>query len=160
MAQNRDNSELYKLLFYAALIGGGYYVIRKTLVKLNIVNPDAERIEQKTKADLEKYQKEILAKQKSTKTDGEWAMIADTLYNDLNQFWWDKTGDALYQANRVQNDADVVKLFQAFGYRVPHYFGIPMNPAPLNVYLKDRMSSAYMTELNNAYRRKGIKYQY
>lgn len=99
---------------------------------------------------------------KSTKTDGEWAIIADQIYEDLKySAVSDNKEDAMYQAARAKNITDVKKLIRAFGTRQEYAFGIPTgNPKDLQQFLRSNLTSAQVGQINANYARKGINFSF
>ena len=121
------DKQTQKLLLYAAIGGGAYFLILKPLlIKLGVLKSTLElQQEQSQKENIDSYVNSSLKIQTPTKSKGEWQIIADQIYNDLKfSGIADNKSDAGYQVARVQNDADVALLIQVFGMRQESFFGI------------------------------------
>lgn len=161
MAQ--QNKDVQKILIYAAVLGGGYYfIVRPALIKFGIMqDPAAAATQQAAQQNVQQYINDTLNKQNPTKTLGEWTLIANNIYNDLDQLLSNNTSDAVYQMCRVQNDADVALLLQAFGTRQSHWFGlIGGKLVDLPSFVAEQMSSSDINTINDNYARKGIKFRF
>jgi len=161
MAQN--NKEIQKVLIWAAVIGGSYYfVLRPVLIKFGLMeDPAGTATSEAAAANINKYIDDTISRQTPTKSLGEWSLIADTIYTDLDQPIYNNSDDAVYQLTRVKNDADVATLIKAFGQRSSHWFGFIsgklMNlPSFLNLHL----TSSNTSKINDNYARKGIKFRF
>ena len=162
MAQ-KNNKDLQNILIWSAVIGGGYYfVIRPTLIKLGIMQDPAQTAaEEASKQNVQNYINDTITKQSPTKSAGEWSLIADSIYTDLDQPLLSNSDDAVYQLTRVKNDADVAMLIQAFGQRSSHWFGfIAGRVMDLPSFLNLHLSNSNTSIINDNYSRKGIKFQF
>ena len=161
MAIDKDTQ---KIITYAAVAGGAYFlVLRPLLVKLGIVKSGAEIMqEQSQQQNISDYVNQSLAKQSTTKSKGEWQLIADNIYNDLKfSGIADNKSDAGYQVARVQNDADIATLIQVFGLRQESFFGINTGGLQnLPQFIIGNLSKSAIATINNNYARKGIKFRF
>lgn len=142
---------------------GAYLLLRPILDKLGITKASEEaKQEAENKAKREEYLKPKQSDPPATKTPGEWAIIADTLYRDM-QFSWidDDYNDAEYQLKRPKNETDMKLLISAFGFRQERKFGIPDGPAKdLAQFVKDNLSRKQMNMLNSTYAQRGISFRF
>jgi len=159
----QQNKDLQSILMYAALIGGGYYfVLRPTLIKFGLMeDPAATATQEAAQQNIKQYIDDTISRQTSTKSAGEWSLIANTIYTDLDQPIYNNSDDAVYQLTRVKNDADVAMLIKAFGQRSSHWFGFIAGrlmdlPSFLNLHLTNSNTSI----INDNYARKGIKFRF
>jgi len=105
--------------------------------------------------------KQQYEKQASTKTDKEWLSIAETIFEELrHSSVSDDYEDAGYQICRVQNQTDVYKLIDAFGYKPRAWFGIPTGSYTLPTYAAKEFSADKIKAINNNYKSKGITFRY
>lgn len=152
------------LLLGAAVVIGGYFVVLKPLLtSLGIMKSDEEiKQEQSNVQSVEAYYQQAITQQKPTKTEGEWVIIADTIYNALRfSALDDDKAAATYQVARVKNDADVALLLKAFGKRQEYAFGIPVGkPKSLQAFVRDNLSSTQINAINDNYSRKKIKFKF
>ena len=125
MATKKISPDTQKLFIYAAVIGGGYFlVLRPLLINLGIVQDPAIALQDAAQSqNVSDYVNSAIAIQTPTKTRGEWQLIADTLYTDLSQIVINNRSDAVYQLARPKNDADVALLIDTFGQRQQNWFG-------------------------------------
>jgi hypothetical protein len=153
-----------KLVTYAIGAGITYFLIVKPiLVKLGIVkSAEQTRQDNINQRNIDDYVKDTLSKQSPTKSVGEWTIIADKIYNDLNKSAIsDDKDDAVYQLARAKNDADVATLYKAFGKRQEYYFGIPYGGLrDLADFVKSNLSISDIAIVNGNYSRKNIKFKF
>jgi len=161
MAIDKDTQ---KIITYAAVAGGTYFLILKPLlVKLGIVKSAAEvQQEQSQQQNISDYVNDSLSRQSPTKSKGEWQLIADNIYNDLKfSGIADNKSDAGYQVARVQNDADVALLIQVFGLRQESFFGINTGGLQnLPQFIIGNLSKSAIATINDNYARKSIKFRF
>jgi len=161
MAIDKDTQ---KIITYAAVAGGAYFLILKPLlVKLGIVKSAAEvQQEQSQQQNISDYVNDSLSRQSPTKSKGEWQLIADNIYNDLKfSGIADNKSDAGYQVARVQNDADVALLIQVFGLRQESFFGINTGGLQnLPQFIIGNLSKSAIATINDNYARKSIKFRF
>ena len=153
-----------KIITYAIVVGGGYFfIIKPLLVKLGIL-PSAQQVQQETASttNISDYVNSALVKQTPTKSKGEWQIIANNIYNDLSKSGVaDNKSDAGYQVARVQNDADIATLIQAFGMRQESFFGINTGGLQnLPQFIIGNLDKSEIAKINNNYARKNIKFRY
>lgn len=147
-----------KTIYY---IGGAviayFLILKPVLQKLNIVKSQDEIDREKEK---EKYLES--GSEVPTKTFGEWAIIADQIWEDLRYTALDDDkADAGYQVARVKNNADFKLLFKAFGKRREYFFGVPSgSEKDLQQFIKSNLSDSQVQIINANYRKKNITYQF
>jgi len=138
-----------------------------------IIKPILEKLGLKKSQEIketEERNKEIINKQveeskkivKQTKSDAEWKVIADQIYNDLRYSAIDDNkSDAGYQVARVQNDADFWILFKYFAKRREYLFGIPSGSLMnLQQFIVSNLNKKTIEKINDNYKRKGIKFRF
>jgi hypothetical protein len=149
-----------KYLFYA--IGGiaAYFFVLKPILKgLGLQKTQTEK---EAEAAINKYLSNEIATGNPSKTSGEWAIIADQIYNDLRYTAIsDNKADATYQIARCKNGADIALLIKSFGKRREYYFGLPAgSEMDLQQFVTSNLSSAQIASINSNFKRKGIKFQF
>jgi len=158
------NANTEKLVTYAIGAGITYFlVVKPILVKLGIIkSAEQNRQDRSNQQNIDNYIKDTLSKQSPTKSVGEWTIIADKIYNDLNKSAIsDDKKDAVYQLARAKNDADVATLYKAFGKRQEYYFGIPYGGLrDLADFVKSNLSISDIAIVNGNYSRKNIKFKF
>jgi hypothetical protein len=149
-----------KYLFYGlGAIAAYFIVLRPILKKFGLEKTQTEK---EAEADINKYLRGQISAGNATKSPGEWAIIADQIYNDLRySAVSDNKDSAAYQLARVKNGADVALLIKSFGKRREYYFGIPAGAEmDLQQFVTSNLSSKQIAAVNDNYRRKNIKYQF
>jgi len=152
------------LLFKAGIVVGGYFLILKPiLVKLGFMKSRQQLQQQQilqsgVNQNIQTYKQ----KEKQTKTDAEWMIIANQIYNDLRfTAIDDNKADAGVQVARVKNNIDFWLLYKFFGERQEYAFGIPVGgKQDLNQFIVGNLSTDQIVKINDNYRRKGIKFQF
>lgn len=148
------------------LIVAGYFLVLKPVLVAIGLQKSAEEKKQEAEREknLEQEEKNQEKIQRSTKTDAEWIIIADAIYRNLRFTRWtgaDNIPEAMYQANRVQNNTDWIKLYNAFGKRYEYWFGIENGPKmDLVQFIQANLYQSEKDRLNAAYANKNIKYRY
>ena len=103
------------------------------------------------------------AVQAQTKSDTEWKIIADQIYEDLKYSALnDQKEDAVYQLCRVKNDTDFSVLYKFFAKRQTYWFP-PIPDGGLKNLVQvvlSNLSKDQIFRVNNNYERKGIKFRY
>lgn len=163
MATKKISPDTQKLLIYAAVIGGGYFlVLRPLLINLGIVQDPAIALQDAAQSqNVSDYVNSAIAIQTPTKTRGEWQLIADTLYTDLSQIVINNRSDAVYQLARPKNDADVALLIDTFGQRQQNWFGFSAGSTQsLPAFVSQNLTKDDLYVINNNYQRKGIKFRF
>jgi hypothetical protein len=161
--KNIGSADTQKLLIYAAVIGGGYFLVLKPLlIKLGIVQDPALAAQSAAQSqNVSDYVSSAVASQTPTKTRGEWQLIADSIYTDLSQILINNRSDAVYQLARPQNDADVALLIDTFGQRQQNWFGFSAGSTQtLPAFVTQTLTNSDINTVNNNYQRKGIKFQF
>jgi hypothetical protein len=151
------------LIGAAVLFGGYFFVIKPLLTSLGVMKSDEEIKQEATNVQsVEAYYQQAITTQKPTKSEGEWVIIADTIYNALRYSALDDDkAAATYQIARVKNDADVALLLKAFGKRQEYAFGLPIGkPKSLQAFVRDNLSTAQINAINDNYFRKKIKFKF
>lgn len=158
------DKQTQKLLLYAAIGGGAYFLIlRPLLIKLGILKSPLElQQEQDQKINIDSYVNESIKSQNPTKSKGAWQIVADQIYNDLKfSGIADNKSDAGGQVTKVQNDADVALLIQVFGMRQESFFGINTGGLQnLPQFIISNLSSSQIAKINNNYVSKKIKFRF
>jgi hypothetical protein len=161
MAIDKDTQ---KLLLYAGIGAGAYFLILKPLlIKLGVLKSAIELEQDYTqKVNIDAYINNSIKTQTPTKSKGEWQIIADQIYNDLKfSGIADNKSDAGYQVARVQNDADIATLIQVFGMRQESFFGINTGGLQnLPQFIIGNLSKNDIAKINDNYARKGIKFRF
>lgn len=149
------------LVFKGGLILAGYFLVLRPILNKFGVTKTAQQIadekaDQKRIDDQIKTQKTI---QKQTKSDADWQIIADQIYQDLRYTALDDNkDDAVYQAARVKNDTDYWILYKMFGKRQEYAFFLPIgDPQDLPQMLRSNLSNNQIAVINDNYRRKNMK---
>ena len=161
--KNIGSADTQKLLIYAAVIGGGYFLVLKPLlIKLGIVQDPALAAQAAAQSqNVSDYVSSAVANQTPTKTRGEWQLIADSIYTDLSQILINNRSDAVYQLARPQNDADVALLIDTFGQKQQNWFGFSAGSTQtLPAFVTQTLTNSDINTVNNNYQRKGIKFQF
>ena len=161
--KNIGSADTQKLLIYAAVIGGGYFLVLKPLlIKLGIVQDPALAAQAAAQSqNVSDYVSSAVANQTPTKTRGEWQLIADSIYTDLSQILINNRSDAVYQLARPQNDADVALLIDTFGQRQQNWIGFSAGSTQtLPAFVTQTLTNSDINTVNNNYQRKGIKFQF
>ena len=153
-----------KILLYAAIGGGAYFLILKPLlIKLGILKSALE-LEQdySQKVNIDAYINNSIKTQTPTKSKGEWQIIADQIYNDLKfSGIADNKRDAGYQVARVQNDADIATLIQVFGMRQESFFGVNIGGLQnLPQFIIVNLDKSAIAKINYNYALKNIKFRF
>lgn len=151
-----------------AVTGGvillAYFGIIKPILAQFGVFKTAKEIKEETelKQKVEKQIKTLQKKETQTKSDTEWAIIAEQIYNDLRYSALDDNKkDAGYQVARVKNDLDFWVLYKAFGKRREYWFGIPAgSEMDLPQFIRSNLSSSAIEQINKNYKTKKIKFQF
>jgi hypothetical protein len=158
------DKQTQKLLLYAAIGGGAYFLILKPLlIKLGILKSSLELEQDYTqKVNIDAYINNSIKTQTPTKSKGEWQIIADQIYNDLKfSGIADNKSDAGYQVARVQNDADIATLIQVFGMRQESFFGINTGGLQnLPQFIIGNLDKSEIAKINDNYARKNIKFRF
>jgi hypothetical protein len=158
------DKQTQKLLLYAAIGGGAYFLILKPLlIKLGVLKSALE-LEQdySQKVNIDAYINNSIKTQTPTKSKGEWQIIADQIYNDLKfSGIADNKSDAGYQVARVQNDADIATLIQVFGMRQESFFGVNIGGLQnLPQFIIGNLDKSEIAKINDNYARKNIKFRF
>jgi len=149
-----------KYLFYGLGAVAAYFIVLRPILKK--FGLEKTQTEKEAEADINKYLRGQISAGNATKSPGEWAIIADQIYNDLRYTAIsDNKDNAALQLARVKNGADVALLIKSFGKRREYYFGIPAgSEMDLQQFVTSNLSSKQIAAVNDNYRRKNIKFQF
>jgi len=147
-----------KALLPVAITGAGIYFLWRFFFKKS----ETEKAQEQASSDVKAYVQAATTAQTPTKSRGEWALIAETIYNDLKfSRISDDHADAIYQLARAKNDADVATLIDIFGKRQEYFFGIPTgDEMALPTFVRSNLSNNEIEIINNNYSRKNIKFRW
>jgi hypothetical protein len=150
----KDNKNLY---YIGGAIIAYFFVLKPIFEKLGITKTKEE-------IDRDKAKEKFLLNtgEKPTKSEGEWAIIADQIHEDLRYTALnDDKKDAAYQAARVKNNADFKLLYKNFGKRREYFFGVPSgSEKDLAQFLRSNLADSEIQIINQNYRNKNISFQY
>jgi hypothetical protein len=149
-----------KYLFYGiGAIAAYLFVLKPILKNLGLEKTQTEK---EAEAAINKYLSSQISAGNSSKSPGEWAIIADQIYNDLRySAVSDNKADATYQIARAKNGADVALLIKSFGKRREYLLGIPAgSQMDLQQFVRGNLSDTQIATINDNYKRKGIKFQF
>jgi ribosomal protein S13 len=156
------NRETIIIIAMAAAGTIGIAAVIKILQNLGIFKSKEQReLDKRIQQQINAQKKAILNVQQPTKLPGEWAIIANTIWEDLHHSAADDNkADAVYQIKRVKNDADFVLLNEAFGNRQEWFFGIPTGKKTFMPYINSNLSNKQLNEINDNYKQKGIRFRF
>ena len=156
------NRETIIIVAMAAAGAIGIAAVMKILQTLGIFKSKEQReLDKLIQQQINAQKKAILNVQQPTKLPGEWAIIADIIWEDLHHSAReDNKADAVYQLKRVKNDADFVILNDLFGNRQEWFFGIPTGKKTFMPYINSNLSNKQLNEINNNYKQKGIRFRF
>ena len=150
----KDKKNLY---YIGGAIIAYFFVLKPIFEKLGITKTKEE-------IDRDKAKEKFLLNtgEKPTKSEGEWAIIADQIHEDLRYTALDDDkADAAYQTARVKNNADLKLLYKNFGKRQEYFFGVPSgSEKDLQQFLRSNLSDSQIQIINQNYRSKNISFQY
>jgi len=150
----KDKKNLY---YIGGAIIAYFFVLKPIFEKLGITKTKEE-------VDRDKAKEKFLLStgEKPTKSEGEWAIIADQIHEDLRYTALDDDKkDAAYQAARVKNNADFKLLYKNFGKRREYFFGVPSgSEKDLAQFLRSNLADSEIQIINQNYRSKNISFQY
>jgi len=150
----KDKKNIY---YISGAVLAYFFILKPVLQKLNILKTKEE-----IDRDKEKQKFLTSSTSKATKTPGEWAIIADQIYEDLRYTALDDDkDDAVYEISRVKNDADFKLLFQNFGTRQEYVFFLPSgSKKDLQQFVRSNLSKDQIQIINKNYHSKNISYQF
>lgn len=150
----KDKKNLY---YIGGAIIAYFFVLKPIFEKLGITKTKEE-------IDRDKAKEKFLLNtgEKPTKSEGEWAIIADQIHEDLRYTALDDDKkNAAYQAARVKNNADFKLLYKNFGKRREYFFGVPSgSEKDLAQFLRSNLADSEIQIINQNYRNKNISFQY
>lgn len=162
----KDQFDVKPLLMIGGAVIGYLYVIKPLLETLGLKKTAEEKAQDQVEAEnaqnVSQWLTQTASGQTPTKSAGEWAIIADQIYQDLKfSALDDNKDDATYQVARVKNDADFALLYKSFGKRQEYFFGIPTGGLQdLQQFIKGNLNADKIAQINGNYSRKGIKYRF
>lgn len=160
------------LLIYAGLAIGGYFAITKVLKGLGFMKSDEQKAAEKLAEEgrqkfIDDIQKKPDPKQtaggKPTKTDGQFAIMANQLYEYLKYSFADDNKNGAFEMlyTRIQNDADIAKMIKYFGLRQEYAFGLPVGrPKDFNQFVTSNLSKIQIDLLNQTYQKSKMKFKF
>jgi hypothetical protein len=150
------DKETKSLILYAGgAIAAYFLLIQPLLQKLGLQATKEEKkqaeIQEKGK---QQFIDEALKKKKPTRPEGNFAVMADQLYEFLKYSAIDdqkqKALELLYQY--IHNDADIALLYKYFGKRQEFAFGIPIGKAKnLSEFVSTNLNKSMLDYLNGRY---------
>lgn len=158
------------LIIYAGVAGGAYFLVLKPLLeKLGLKKTAAQEAQEELSSKgREQFIKDAIAKPVVTQfnkgkayfPEGQYAIFADQIYEDLNYAGVSQnTFDAYSIMLKMRNDADIALLMKYFGQRQLHKFGLPVgNPVNLSQALTKELSKEQLKQLRDAFRTNKLKY--
>lgn len=148
-----------------ALAGGGLYLVYKTysLLFKNAQEKTNQAIQDQTKKELDV----ILKNTKLTYPPSQYLAWANIIYNSTMYGLGDNYGAVRDVLKLMKNNADVLKLVQAYGSRQNYVFGIPQGEkrdlfTNLRAELGDEYFGLYtakLNEINEDWLKKKISYK-
>lgn len=162
----KDQFDVKPLLMIGGAVIGYLYVIKPLLETLGLKKTAEEKAQDQVEAEnaqnVSQWLTQTASGQTPTKSAGEWAIIADQIYQDLKfSALDDNKDDATYQVARVKNDADFSLLYKSFGKRQEYFFGLPTGGLQdLQQFIKGNLNADKIAQINGNYSRKGIKYRF
>jgi hypothetical protein len=154
------NEQKKTLLYVGGGIAAYFLIIKPLLIKIGL-QPSQQDIQQAQ--NVQNYIQNAVTTQSPTKSEGEWQIIANQIFEDLKySAVSDNKGDAVYQLARAKNNADVALLIKTFGKRQETWFGIIPSGGDkdLQQFVTDNLSDTQIATVNDNYRRKNIQYQF
>ena len=153
-----------KLLITGGIIAVAYFgIINPLLKKIGLKKSEEQKAtEEKNKQLINDKVETVTKETPPTKSNAEWKVIADQIYNDLRySAVSDNKDDAGYQVTRVKNEGDFWVLFKYFAKRREYLFGIPVGDLMnLQQFIVSNLSKSAIAKINDNYRRKGIKFRF
>ncbi len=141
-----------------ALYGVGGLLVIKQLSKL-LKRPSKETIK-KAAEEADNLKKQGV---KSSRTLGQWELVADSIYNSMKfSAVSDNKENIERQLKTVQNDLDLLLLTQAYGIRQHYFFGVPDGEKTtlIGQIGTGELSNSRLQSINNNYAQKGIKFRF
>ena len=146
-----------KYIVYALLGVGAFLVIRK--LKDWLKKPAKETIKDVIE-EADQLRKQGM---KSTRSLGQWKLVADSIYNSMKfSALSDNKSNIEQQLKMVQNDLDFLLLTQAYGLRQHYAFGIPDGDKTtlIGQIATGELSDKRIKSINANYATKGIKFRF
>lgn len=151
-----DGKYNIKPILYAGAGVLTFFLLKKVLETLGIVQPEAQRqSEQAQKKEMEQKSTEPAA----TITPGQAAIYADQLYNAIRYSAVDDdNGKAVSILQAMKNNNDLRLLVTAFGTRTEYWFGVPVREGNLWTLVGANLNASEKNQVNNTWKSKNIKY--
>ena len=157
---DKQNQKLVINIGIAAIAYFG--IIRPILQKVGVMKTKEEKQEEQAASQaIETEIRTVAQSQQPTKSEAEWRSIVEQIYQDIRYSAIDDNkADAAYQMARAKNNADVILMYKLFGKRREYWFGIPAGDTrDLFGMVRYNLSNSQISQLNDNWRRKNIKYR-
>jgi len=171
MAQKKELD--INLLIYAGLAIGGYFAVTAILKNLGFIKSDEQKAAEKLAAEgQQKFIDEVQAKPnknqtaggKPTKSEGNYATFANTLYEYLKYATLKDNKKKAFELLYVymQNDADIAKMIKYFGKRQEYnVFGIASGDTKdFSQFVTTNLSSSQLQALNERYIKSKMRFRF
>lgn len=153
------------LIIYAGVAGVIYFFVAKPLLEKFGVIKSAEQVKQEdvTNKGRETFINDSLKVQKPTKPEGQFAILADQLYEYLKYSAISdeksKAWELLYV--NLNNDADAALLLKYFGKRQEYNLGFPVGGLKnLSEFVTTNLNKQYIDNLNQRYLKSKMKFRF
>ena len=148
-----------------AIAGAGLFLAYK-IYKILFKN-EQEQTNQQIVQQAEKEKKELEKKFKLTFPVSQYPIFANLIYESTKYGIGDNYGAVVDTLKKLKNDLDVATLIKAYGSRQNYIFGIPAGEKrDLFTNIKAELGNEYggltsyrITQINNDWQKKGIKYR-
>ena len=157
-------------------VGGGvalayFLVLKPLLVSLGLKKSDVEeQTDKQATAARTKFISDTINKPdpkqtnkgRATKVEGNFALLADQVYQALSKSAVSNDLPKAYNIlARLLNDADAALLLKYFGVRQGYQFGLPIGePSNLSAFVSRAFSQSDIDSLNNLYARSKMKFRF
>jgi hypothetical protein len=124
---------------------------------------EEKEAKEKTKKAIEDFSKEAQKTIRPTRSAAQWALVADTIYDNLKgDAVSDDKEKAYNELARILNDADAGLVLKSFGLRQEYgVFGIPFgNPKTLVDFVQNNFSVDDVASLNSLYSKSKMKFKF
>jgi hypothetical protein len=147
------------------IAGAGLFLAYK-IYKILFKN-EQEQTNQQIVQQAEKEKKELEKKFKLTFPVSQYPIFANLIYESTKYGIGDNYGAVVDTLKKLKNDLDVATLIKAYGSRQNYIFGIPAGEKrDLFTNIKAELGNEYggltsyrITQINNDWQKKGIKYR-
>jgi hypothetical protein len=164
-----DNSTKDLALKAGIALGAYFFVVRPILQKLGLQKTAQQEQQEKQseKARID-YIEETLRKPDSKQfnkgkpyfAEGQYSIIADQIFEDLNYSFLDQNKlDAYKQMLKMRNDGDIALLMKYWGIRQLKKFGLNSgNPVNLSQALTKELTKEQLKQLRDWFKSNKLKY--